>query len=80
MHAAGESGRAPPGTRAVCLAVPDEAALRVVAENLQAACIPFVSVVETEGEHAGQLMAIGCAPTNRREVLRRCLSAVPLLR
>ena len=81
VHAAGESspGNLPSGTHAVCLAVPDEGALRAVADKLGDACIPFVSIVETDAPHAGHLMAIGCMPAGK-EVLRRHLSSLPLLR
>lgn len=50
-----------------------------VADKLRAAEIPFVSIVESDAEYNGQLMAIGCVPAGK-EVLKRCLSALPLLR
>lgn len=81
VHAAGESspGNLPSGTHAVCLTVPTEDALRAVADRLAEYAVAFVSIVETEGPHAGHLMAIGCVPAGK-EVLRRHLSALPLLR
>lgn len=79
IHAAGESspGNLPPTTSAVSLTCPDEASLRVLAEVLSAAGVRHRAITETAGPHAGQLMAIGCAPCAREEV-RRFLSALPL--
>lgn len=81
IHAAGESspGNLPSGTHAVCLTVPDELALRAVADRLAAAGVAFVSIVESDAPFAGCLMAIGCAPAGK-ETLRRHLSALPLFR
>lgn len=81
VHAAGESspGNLPPGVHAVCLTVPNEHALLEVADKLGAAGVRFVSIVETDAPYTDSLMAIGCAPA-AKEVLRRCLSALPLLR
>ena len=81
IHAAGESspGNLPSGTHAVCLVVPDELALRAVADRLGAAHVPFVSSVETDAPYEDSLMAIGCMPA-AKEVLKRHLSALPLLR
>lgn len=58
-HAAGESGPVPEHTRAVVLSVPDEAALRAAVELCPAATLGHGLIVETEGDYAGQLMAIG---------------------
>lgn len=81
IHASGESspGNLPSGTHAVCLTVPSEEALRAVADRLDAARIPFVSIVESDAPYTDSLMAIGCAPAGK-EALKRCLSALPLLR
>jgi hypothetical protein len=81
IHAAGESspGNLHSGTHAVCLTVPSEEALREVADRLGAAQIPFVSIVEVDAPYTKQLMAIGCVPAGK-EALKRCLSALPLLR
>ena len=81
VHAAGESspGSLPPETSAVCLTVPGERELEDLAARLLAARVPHVRIVETEGPHAGQTMAVGLAP-DRKEVLRRHVSALPLLR
>jgi hypothetical protein len=59
--------------------VPDEAALCSVAEKLREAGIRCSIIVETEGTYAHQTMAIGVVPA-RKEVLRRFLSSLPLLR
>jgi len=81
VHGAGESspGNLPSGTHAVCLTVPSEEALHEVADRLGAAGIPFVSIIEVDAPYCDQLMAIGCVPAGK-EVLKRCLSALPLLR
>lgn len=81
IHGAGESspGHLGPGTHAVCLVVPDEQALRAVADKLDAHGIKYVSIVETDEPYGDQLMALGCVP-GRKEDLRRALSALPLLR
>ncbi len=81
IHGAGESspGNLPDGTHAVCLVVPDERALREVADRLDAHGCKYVSIVETDEPYHGCLMALGCVPA-RKEDLRRALSALPLLR
>lgn len=81
MHAAGESspGDLPTDTHAVVLVVPGEPALQQLADELYANGVPHVVIVETDGPHAGQAMAIGLCP-GRKEVLRRSLSSLPLLR
>ena len=62
----------------VCM-VPDEPALCAVADQLRKAGIACRVIVETEGAHAHQTMAIGVVP-GRKEDLRRHLSSLPLLR
>lgn len=81
VHAAGESspGDLPEGTHAVVLAVPDELALHRVAKRLEAAGIEFVRINEPDAPYAGALMSIGVRPA-RKEVVRRALSSLPLLR
>ena len=81
IHAAGESspGQLAPGTHAICLVVPDENALRALANRMTSAAIAFVGIVETDAPHTGELTAIGCMPA-RKEVLRRLLSSIPLLK
>lgn len=81
MHAAGESspGNLPSGTHAIVLVVPDEMALRGVAVRLARAGIEFVRIEEPDAPYDGALMALGVVP-GRKEVLRRSLSSLPLLR
>jgi hypothetical protein len=63
---------------AVALTIENEAALHDLHARLAAACIPHVTIVESDGEHAGQLMAIGAAPGDRVH-LRRHFSSLPLV-
>lgn len=81
IHAAGESspGNLPSTTYAVALTCPDEASLRSLAERLSAAGVRHRAIIETEGPHAGQLMAIGCVPGTRGG-LKKHLSSLPLLK
>lgn len=81
IHAAGESspGNLPSTTYAVALTCADEAELRSLAARLTAVGVRHCAIIESEGEHAGQLMALGLAP-GRKEVLRKFLSQLPLLR
>lgn len=81
VHAAGESspGNLSSGTHAVCLVVPGEKELLEVAERLAQGRVPFVSIYEPDAPWNNQFMAIGCMPA-RKEVLRRYLSSLPLLR
>lgn len=81
MHAAGESspGGLSESTHAVVLAVPDEGALRCVAARLELAGVPLRRIVEVDHPFENQLMAIGLEPA-RKEVVRRYLSSLPLLR
>lgn len=71
LHAAGESAvvAAPPdsNTVAVALEAPRADLVELIAD-LRSRDIPLVEVVETEGEFAGQLMAIGIAPTRDNRV------------
>lgn len=80
-HAAYESGDGSiiEHLHAVTLTCPDEAALRKLWERLKAAGVRHRAILECDGEHAGQLMAIGCAPAPRKE-LERLLSSLPLLK
>jgi len=81
IHAAGESspGNLPDTTYAVALTVPDEPALRSLARKLALAGVRHCAIIESEGSHAGQLMAIGCAPAERSH-LKKHLSSYPLLK
>lgn len=78
-HAAGETGPAPEGTYAVVLGVDSAEALAHLSERLDRAGIKHKSVVECEGEFAGQLLAIGIPP-QPRDAIRRVLSSIPLLK
>lgn len=89
VHAAGESGASyahrtshglPPGTRSVVLACRDEAELHGIAARLEAAQARFSAILESEGDHAGQLMALGLEPIPREDSARKCLSNLPLYR
>ncbi len=79
VHAAGESvaGPVPAGTFAVVLGVADEGALQALAARLVAAAVPHSIIVETDGNWAGQMMAIGVTP-GPRSALRRHFSSLPL--
>jgi hypothetical protein len=81
IHAAGESspGDLPSGTHAVCLVVPGEKELTELETKLRHAGIKHSTIIESDSPYTAQRMAIGCAPAGR-EVLRRYLSAFPLLR
>lgn len=81
VHAAGESspGNLPSGTHAVCLVVPGEKELGELETKLRRAGIQHSTIIESDSPYTAQRMAIGCAPAGK-EVLRRYLSALPLLR
>lgn len=78
-HAASEASGYPP-TIVVALAVPDEAALRRVAEALGAASLTHKLVVEDAGPFAGQAMALGICPSTDRQAIRKVTSALPLVK
>ena len=61
------------------LAVPDEDALKAVAARLELARVPIKRIIECDAPYTDQLMAIGCVP-GQKEVLRRYLSSLPLLK
>ena len=81
MHAAGESVDRPvdPGTHAVVLTVPNESGMVRLADDLRRVGVAFTSVFEPDPPYLGALMAIGLAP-RRKEILRRHLSRLPLLK
>ena len=81
IHAAGESspGDLPSTTYAVALTCPDEAALLELGVRLSASGVRHRAIIESDGEHAGRLMAIGLVPGPRKE-LKRLLSSLPLLK
>lgn len=81
VHAAGESspGGLPKDMHAVVLTVPDEGALLALASRLERAGVAHVVIDEPDAPYNGQRTAIGVVPA-RKEVLRRHLSSLPLLR
>lgn len=81
IHAAGHTGFAPlpAGVYAVALTVPDELELRALANRLARAGLPRHLVVESDEPYAGQAMALGIRPLNRK-LLARYLARYPLLR
>lgn len=78
-HAASEASGYPP-TIMVALQVPDEHALRRVAAALGDASLAHKLIVEDDGAHAGQAMAIGIEPTLDRRAVRKVVSALPLVK
>lgn len=81
VHAAGESspGFLPKGTYAIALWAKDERELRLLGSRLEDARINPFYIIESEGAHAGQLMAIGLAPCDR-QLVRKLLSSYPLVK
>lgn len=83
-HAAGESpGPKPePGCTMVVLHAADEHHLHLIAARLDKAGIPYGRVTECpdDDKYPSQLMAIGCAPTEDRSLMKRALSSLPLAR
>jgi hypothetical protein len=82
IHAVAESSpaRLPPCSIAVALAARDESHIRELAAMLSSHDIAHHVVLETEGRHAGQAMAIGLEPTRDRARIRKAVSALPLVR
>jgi hypothetical protein len=80
-HAAGESspGDLPADTYAVVLVCRDELHLALVADALETKGVELVRVREPDPPYDGALMALGLRPA-KKEVLRRHLSCLPLLR
>jgi hypothetical protein len=66
-------------THAIVLAVPDEARLVREKERLEKAGVRLVAIREPSPPWNNALMALGIAP-GRREVLRRFLSSLALLK
>ena len=83
VHAAGESSpgtsNLPDGTFAIVLGVPDEAALLGEEARLRAAGAALVAIREPDAPFFGALMALGLRP-GRKEVLRKLVSSLPLLK
>jgi hypothetical protein len=63
----------------VVLHVPDEAALKRIADTLSQQGVAFVKIEEDDEPYRGALMALGLVPA-RKESVRRHLSQLPLLR
>jgi hypothetical protein len=80
LHAAGESGPAPPGSIAVALAVANEAELIRVAGRLDAHRIAYVLIREDAGPFDGQVTAIGIPPTTDRSAIRKATSDLRLVK
>jgi peptidyl-tRNA hydrolase len=80
IHAAGESADLglPEGTYAIALgATPSQ--LEDLARRLKAEGVAHRAIIEGDGEHRGELTAVGIAPANVEEV-KRFVSSLPLLR
>jgi hypothetical protein len=60
--------------------VPDETALRRIAEALGDHSLTHTLVIEDAGPFAGQAMAIGITPSADRAAIRKVTSALPLVR
>lgn len=80
LHAAGESGPAPPGSIAVALAVANESELIRVAARLDVLRVPYVLIRENAGPFDGQATAIGIPPTTDRSAIRKATSHLPLVK
>ncbi len=80
LHAAGESGPAPPGSIAVALAVSSEADLLHVAARLDACGVAYVLIREDAGTFANQVTAIGIPPVTDRTAIRKALSHLRLVK
>lgn len=83
VHAARRSGRLAARdddeTNAVALWVRDRAALEALRQVLVAAGVVHVAIVESDAPHAGELMALGCAPAPKA-LLKRFFSSIPLIK
>lgn len=66
-------------TYAIALLAKDEVDLCALAARLKMAGIERHLIVEPDAPYAGQAMAIGIAPTDRR-LLKKYLSQYPLLK
>jgi len=80
VHAAAESARGTkPGTFAVVLSSPDEAALKDLEYRLKCATIPHSAFREPDPPFNGQLMSIGIEPVEDRRMIRKFLKGFKLL-
>lgn len=66
----------------VVLHAADEHHLRLIAQRLDKAGIAYGQVIECpdDDKYPSQLMAIGCAPTEDRSLMKKALSSLPLAR
>ena len=80
LHAAGESGPAPPGSIAVALGVPDEHALLAVSARLDVLGIAHILIRENAGPFDTQATAIGIPPCVDRSLIRKATSHLRLVR
>lgn len=80
LHAAGESGPAPPGSIAVALGVSSEADLLRIADRLHDRGIAHVLIREDAGPFEGQATAIGIPPVADRSAVRRVISSLALVK
>lgn len=83
IHAAGESvvEPVPKGTYAICLSVPNEAALERTEQCLQENDVPHVAVREPDKPWCGAIMTIGIRPMSATNPnLRRVVKRLPLLK
>ena len=80
LHAAGESGPAPPGSIAVALGVSSEVELLRVAARLDARGIAHVLIREDAGPFDGQATAIGIPPCSDRAAVRKATSDLRLVK
>lgn len=80
IHAAGYSVSepVPPDSYAIALHVPDESELRALAGRLEAAQIEHRLIVESDAPYAGQAMALGIKPMDRKS-LKPLLSSYALV-
>lgn len=60
--------------------MPDEAALRQLAEALGQHDLAHTLIVEEDGPYAGQAMALGIRPSVDRSAIRKVTSALPLVK
>jgi peptidyl-tRNA hydrolase len=80
IHAAGESAGVPSGTFAVALMTADQDELKAVIARLESLGIPHSVVEETQGSHAGEIMAVGIEPTQDRASVGKAVSSLPLVK
>ena len=80
VHAAGESSIAnlESGTNAVVLSVRTEAALSLIARQLQKRGIPHVAIHEPDPPYCGALTAIGLVPVRDRSAVKPVLAKLSL--